>query len=90
MGILILLIYHLSSTTYIFIGPEFLTVSSSGPAGKEQDSRMGVYRQSGETHNKKPVWSRHYGPEKLFYSDGMFFVKWMMMIVYILQTGNGS
>lgn len=45
-------------------------MSSSGPAGKEQYGRTGVYRQSGETHNNKPVWSRHDGTEKLFYDNG--------------------
>jgi len=48
--------------------PEYLTVSSSGPAEEVQPGRMGVYRQSGETHNNKPVWSRHDGTQKLFYN----------------------
>ena len=43
-------------------------MSSSGPAGKKQGNMMGVYRQSGETHDDKPVWSRHQGPEKLYYN----------------------
>ena len=58
----------------IFVGPYYLTVSSSGPAGKEQYRRMGVYRQSGETHNNKPVWSRHDGTQKLFYNNGKFIL----------------
>ena len=58
----------------LFVGPEYLTVSSSGPAGKEQYLRMGVYRQSGETHNNKPVWSRHDGTMKLFYDNGKFIL----------------
>ena len=55
-----------------FVVPYYLTVSSSGPAGEKQDSKMGVYHQSGETRNNKPIWSRHEGPEKLFYRNGKF------------------
>ena len=58
----------------IFVGPEYLIVSSSGPAGEKQYEKMGVYRQTGETHNNKPVWSRHQGPHKLFYSNGKFIL----------------
>ena len=57
-----------------FSAPEYLTVSSSGPAGQKQASKMGVYRQSGETYNNKPVWSRHDGPLKLFYDNGKFIL----------------
>ena len=53
-------------------------MSSSGPAGKKQEILMGVYRQTGETHNNKPVWSRHDGTRKLFYSNGKFKVVMMM------------
>merc|ERR550532_42306 len=52
--------------------PEYLLVFSSGPAGEVQSIRMGVYHQSGE-HNDKPVWSRHDGSEKLFYSDSGYW-----------------
>ena len=58
----------------IFVGPYYLTVSSSGPVGEKQYSRMGVYRQSGETHNNRPVWSRHDGTMKLFYGNGKFIL----------------
>ena len=66
MHCIIIIIFH--------VGPEYLTVSSSGQAGKEQDRRMGVYRQSGETHNKKPVWYRYDGTLKLFYGNGEFML----------------
>ena len=52
------------------LGPQYLTVKSSGEAGKKKSGRMGVYEQTGEYHNKKPVWSRHDGTEKMFYSFG--------------------
>ena len=65
----------------IFVVPEYLTVTSSGPAGVEQYDMMGVYRQTGETHNKKPVWSRvqgpgiwDQGPEEIYYSNGKFLL----------------
>ena len=35
---------------------------------------MGVFLQTGETHNKKPVWSRHEGPFKLYYSNGIVHI----------------
>ena len=54
------------------LGPQYLTVKSSGEAGKEQYDRMGVYEQTGEYHNKKPVWSRHDVTMKMFYSNGKF------------------
>ena len=54
----------------IFVDPEYLTVSSSGPAEKVQYYSMGVFRLTGETHNNKPVWSRHEGTMKLFYDNG--------------------
>ena len=38
----------------------------------KQYSRMGVYHQTGYYHNKKPVWSRHDGTRKMFYSDSVF------------------
>ena len=31
---------------------------------------MGVYHQTGEYHNEKPVWSRHDGTKKIYYSYG--------------------
>ena len=55
-----------------FLGPEYLTVSSLGPAGEEQSSRMGVYSLTGETHNNKPLWSRHDGTATIFYTSGNF------------------
>ena len=58
----------------ILVGPEYLTVSSSGPAGEEVSVMMGVYRQTGETHNNKPVWSRQEGPFEIFYSNGKFII----------------
>ena len=60
----------------ILVGPEYLTVSSSGPAGEEQYQLMGVYRLTEETHNNKPVWSRHQGPAKMYYTyeNGKFIL----------------
>jgi len=51
------------------LGPVYLTVTSTGPAGKKQGSRLGVYQQIGETHHGKPVWERHDGTMKLFYDN---------------------
>ena len=49
----------------------YLTVSSMGPAGKRQYKRMGVYRRNfGRMNNGKPVWERHDGTEKIYYSNG--------------------
>ena len=67
-----------------FVGPEYLTVSSSGPAGEVQSHRMGVYSLTGETHNNMPVWSRHEGPAKLFYTNGKFIFMMMMIITLLL------
>ena len=72
----------------IFVGPYYLTVSSSGPAGEKNGrDRMGVYRQSGE-YNNKPVWSRQEGqwtndnPQWLYYDNGkiILIVRFIMMI----------
>ena len=45
---------------------------------------MGVYHQTEEYHNEKPVWSRHDGPEKMFYSDGKFIFTEMTVTTNIL------
>ena len=74
----------------IIVGPYDLTVSSSGPAGKEQDRRMGVYLQSGETHNNKPVWSRHDGTQKLFYSSGKGTIQSKKFFFGNFQTWGGG
>ena len=55
---------------FIAGAPEYLTVNSSGPAGAEQYYSTGVFRLTGETHNNKPVWSRHEGTMKLFFDNG--------------------
>ena len=47
--------------------PQYLTVNSSGEAGMKQYGRMGIFELTGEYHNKKPVWSRHDGTEKIYY-----------------------
>ena len=47
--------------TCLFLGPYYLIVSSSGPAAERQSSKMGVFRQTGETHNNKPVWAMDKG-----------------------------
>ena len=70
----IMTLRHCRPKRAMFVGPEYLTVSSSGPAGEVQSSRMGVYRQTGETHNKKPVWSRHEGPAFLYLNSGKFIL----------------
>ena len=42
-----------------------------GKRGKERSSSvLGVYHQTGEYHNEKPVWSRHDGTKKIYYSYG--------------------
>ena len=53
----------------VFVAPFLLTVKTTGRAGEKQYLRMGVYKLTGETHNKKPVWSRHDGTQKMFYSN---------------------
>ena len=50
----------------------YLTIKSSGEAGKANHGVMGVYQQKGEYHNEKPVWSRHDGTMKIYYSYGKF------------------
>ena len=54
----------------------YLTIKSSGEAGKAHKDVMGVYQQKGEYHNEKPVWSRHdgthHGPNKIFNGNGKF------------------
>ena len=37
-----------------------------------QYDRMGVYEQTEEYHNKKPIWSRHDVTQKMFYTNGKF------------------
>ena len=37
-----------------------------------QYDRMGVYEQTEEYHNKKPIWSRHDGTQKMFYNSRKF------------------
>ena len=55
----------------MFIGPpEYLTVSSSGPAGKVQYYSMGVFRLTEEKHNNKSVWYRHSEIMAMFYDNG--------------------
>ena len=77
----------------VIAAPEYLTVSSSGPAGEEQYSRMGVYRLTNMTHNKKPIWSRHDGTQQLF-SEGMYvYIVVMIMITVLLlklQSTQGT
>ena len=58
----------------IFVVPEYLTVSSSGPAGEEHYDLMGVYSLTEETHNNKPFWSRHEGPAFLYLNSGKFIL----------------
>ena len=59
-------------------------MSSSGPAGEKQSSLMGVYRQSGDTQNKKPVWSSLEGNAKVFYSNGKLTMLMIMMMIIVL------
>ena len=47
---------------------------------------MGVYHQTGEYHNGKPVWSRHDGTKKMFYSDGKFIFTEMTVTTNIDMT----
>ena len=51
-----------------FVVPEFLTVSSSGPAGEYHPIVMGVYSLTEETYANKPVWSNYDGSKKIYYS----------------------
>ena len=61
---------------HIFKGPEYLTVSSSGPAGEKQASRMGDFRLTYETHNQRPVWASL--NQKLYYNKRKFtFIFWL-------------
>ena len=68
-------------------------MSSSGPAGEAQNTRMGVFRLTNETNNKNPVWSNHRN-QKIFYDDGKFIncddddVTGLLLIM-ILQRGTG-
>ena len=62
----------------IFVAPEYLTVSSSGPAGEKFRQLMGVFRLTRETHNNKPVWARHAGPDKIFYTTILPGGYWMI------------
>ena len=55
------------------LGPQYLNVQSCGKRGKERySSELGVYHQSGEYHNEKPVWSKQDGTMKIYYSYGKF------------------
>ena len=65
------------------LGPQYLTVKSSGEARKVWYSYMGVYEKTGEYHNKRPVWSRHDGTQKMFYSNGKFPVTEMTVTILI-------
>ena len=50
--------------------PAELTVSSDGPAGTAQGSRMGVYlKEDSQQYNNRPVYQKDGGGEYLFYND---------------------
>ena len=51
---------------------------------------MGVYEQTGEFHNKKPVWSRHDGTMKMFYNSRKFSLIEMTSITNIDMTMTGD
>ena len=59
---------------FVVAAPEYLTVSSTGPAWTKQADMMGVYHLTGESHNGKPTWARHEGAEKIFYANGKFIL----------------
>ena len=73
VGILVSGLIYNTGLTHL-LGPQYLTVKSSGEAGKEWFEMMGVYEQTGEYHNKKPVWSRHDGTQKMFYTKGKVYI----------------
>ena len=62
------------NVVFVVAAPEYLTVSSTGPAGTVQASRMGVYHLTGKYHNFKPTWTRHDGTQEIFYSSGKFIL----------------
>ena len=66
-----------------------VTVKSSGEAGKKQFTKMGVYELTGEYHNKKPVWSKYDGTQKIFYDSGKFPFTEMTCNTNIDMTGGG-
>ena len=49
---------------------------------------MGVYEQTEEYHNKKPIWSRHDGTQKMFYNSRKFPFTEMTGITNIDMTGG--
>ena len=49
---------------------------------------MGVFRLTNETHNKKPVWSRLDGTQKLFYNNRKFMMMMMNSVIHIDITGG--
>ena len=55
----------------ILRGPQYLTVKNCEKR-QRYSSEVGVYHQTGEYHNEKPVWSRHDGTMKMFYDNGRF------------------
>ena len=62
------------NVVFVVAAPEYLTVSSTGPAWTEQAWTMGVYHLTDESHNGKPTWARHVGAEKIFYTNGKFIL----------------
>ena len=50
-------------------------VSSAGPAGTDQDVKMGVYlNDTSQQHNNRPVYILDRGREFLFYDDNGYWV----------------
>ena len=50
--------------------PAELTVSSDGPAGTAQSSKLGVYlKEDSQQYNNRPVYQKDGGGEYLFYND---------------------
>ena len=69
------------NVVFVVAAPEYLTVSSTGPAGEKQASRMGDFRLTNEIHNNKPVWSS--SNQKLYYNNRKFIL-WIMMMKMIV------
>ena len=49
--------------------PEFLTISSKGPAGEARYVSMGVYHKTEQMYNERAVWEKHDKKQKLYYGN---------------------
>ena len=57
--------------------PAELTVSSDGPAGTAQSSKLGVFlKEDSQQYNNRPVYQMDRGGEYLFYNDKGSWMIW--------------